>query len=59
VVFVAAGLHGSLLGLTVADLTLTIPLVTWCLCGLFISLPRNLERAARVDGLTRWQTFCV
>jgi multiple sugar transport system permease protein len=57
VVFVAAGLQGSLVGLTVADLTLTIPLVTWCMCGLFGSLPRNVERAARVDGLTRWQTF--
>jgi multiple sugar transport system permease protein len=56
-VFVATGLQGSLVGLAVADLTLTIPLVTWCMCGLFASLPRNMERAARVDGLTRWQAF--
>ncbi len=56
-VFVRTGLQGSLVGLIIADLTLTIPLVAWCMTGLFASLPRNMERAARVDGLTRWQTF--
>jgi len=56
-VFVATGLQGSLVGLAVADLTLTIPLVAWCMSGVFASLPSTTERAARVDGLTRWQTL--
>jgi multiple sugar transport system permease protein len=56
-VFVATGLQGSLVGLGVADLTLTLPLVAWCMSGVFSSLPSTTERAARVDGLTRWQTL--
>jgi multiple sugar transport system permease protein len=55
--FLAVGLQSSLLGLVVIDLTLTIPLIAWIMSGFFASLPYGLERAARVDGLTRWQTF--
>jgi multiple sugar transport system permease protein len=55
--FLAVGLESSLLGLMIIDLTLTIPLIAWIMSGFFASLPRNVERAARVDGLTRWQTF--
>ena len=35
----------------------TIPFATWLLMGFFKSIPRDLEDAAMVDGLTRFQTF--
>jgi len=34
-------------------LTLTIPLGTWVLLGYFATFPRELEQAARLDGLGR------
>ncbi len=56
-IFQVAGLQGTLGGLIIIYLTVTIPLIAWIMSGFFASLPRNMERAARVDGLTRWQTF--
>jgi multiple sugar transport system permease protein len=53
--FVQFGLAGTLPGLVIAHLTLTIPLVAWIMSGFFASLPRSLEQAARIDGLTRLQ----
>ncbi len=55
--FVSLGLQSSIMGLIIIYLTVTIPLIAWIMSGFFASLPRNMERAARVDGLTRWQTF--
>lgn len=55
--FLLIGLQGTLVGLIIIYLTIAVPLVTWIMSGFFASLPRNLERAARVDGLTRWQAF--
>jgi len=55
--FFTLGLQGTLLGLAIAYLTGTIPLVAWVMSGVFASLPRNLEAAARVDGLTRFGAF--
>jgi multiple sugar transport system permease protein len=37
--------------------TFTIPFSTWLLMGFFKSIPGELEDAAMVDGLTRFQTF--
>ena len=56
-IFQVAGLQGTLVGLMIIYLTITIPLIAWIMSGFFASLPHNMERAARVDGLTRWQTF--
>jgi multiple sugar transport system permease protein len=56
-IFQVAGLQGTLVGLMIIYLTITIPLIAWIMSGFFGSLPHNMERAARVDGLTRWQTF--
>jgi multiple sugar transport system permease protein len=56
-IFQVAGLQGTLIGLMIIYLTITIPLIAWIMSGFFASLPHNMERAARVDGLTRWQTF--
>jgi multiple sugar transport system permease protein len=55
--FTRMGLTGGLPGLIAAHLTLSIPLITWIMTGLFSALPRNLEHAARIDGLTRLQTL--
>jgi multiple sugar transport system permease protein len=51
--FGMVGLNGTLLGLTLTYLVLTVPFVTWVLIGFFGSLPKNLENAARVDGCSR------
>jgi multiple sugar transport system permease protein len=55
--FLVVGLQGTIVGLVIIYLTIAVPLITWIMSGFFASLPRNLERAARVDGLTRWQAF--
>ena len=47
------GLLGSYAGLIAVYLTLTIPLGTWVLLGYFATFPRELEQAARLDGLGR------
>jgi multiple sugar transport system permease protein len=51
------GLQGTIRGLVLIYVTLTIPLVVWVMTGFFASLPRTVEAAARVDGNTRWQAF--
>ena len=47
--YVQLGLNGTLFGLIVVTLTVTIPFVTWMLIGYFRNLPQ-VERLARVDG---------
>jgi multiple sugar transport system permease protein len=51
------GLQDSLWALVVIYPTFTVPFATWLLQGFFKSVPRDLEDAALVDGLTPWQTF--
>lgn len=51
------GLQGTVRGLVIVYLTLTIPMVIWVMTSFFSSLPRTVEAAARVDGNTRWQAF--
>ena len=51
------GLLGTIPGLVLADMTLTVPLTTWVLSGYFGSLPIDLDRQARVDGCSRLQLF--
>jgi multiple sugar transport system permease protein len=50
VVFARVGLVNNLLGLVVAYTTFSLPFVTWLLRGYFLSIPRELEDAARIDG---------
>ncbi|MFN8662605.1 MAG: carbohydrate ABC transporter permease [Thermomicrobiales bacterium] len=52
-----AGLQGTLQGLVLIYLTLTVPMVVWVMTSFFGSLPRTVEAAARVDGNTRFQAF--
>jgi multiple sugar transport system permease protein len=51
------GLRNSLQGLVVAYLTFSLPLSIWLLRGFFDSIPQELERAARIDGCTRFGAF--
>jgi multiple sugar transport system permease protein len=51
------GLQDSLWSIVVVYPTFTLPFSIWLLMGFFRSVPRELEDAAMVDGLTRFQAF--
>ncbi|HXH37782.1 MAG TPA: carbohydrate ABC transporter permease [Thermoanaerobaculia bacterium] len=51
------GLQDSLWSIIIVYPTFTIPFSTWLLMGFFKSIPRDLEDAAMVDGLTQWGAF--
>jgi len=53
----AMGLAGTHVGLILIYLTQTIPLIMWVLMGFFATLPAEIEKAARVDGCTRFMAF--
>jgi ABC-type glycerol-3-phosphate transport system permease component len=38
---------------------MTLPLSIWMMCAYFRQLPKSLEEAASVDGLSRWQALGV
>ncbi len=44
-------------GLILAYLTFSLPLAIWLLRGFFANIPEELERAARIDGCTRFGAF--
>lgn len=44
-------------GLIIACLIYTLPLATWLLTNYFLQIPKELEEAAIVDGLTRVQAL--
>ena len=48
------GLRDSLVGLTLAHLTFSVPFSTWVLMGYFKTIPVELEEAALVDGANRF-----
>lgn len=54
--YVRLGLAGTLSGLIIVTLTITIPFVTWMLIGYFRNLP-PIEQLARIDGFSRMETF--
>lgn len=51
------GLTDTLAGLTLAHMIITVPFATWMMRGYFLTIPRELEEAARVDGCSRWQSL--
>ena len=51
------GLQDSLWSIIVVYPSFTIPFSIWLLMGFFKSIPKELEDAAMVDGLTRFQAF--
>jgi trehalose/maltose transport system permease protein len=44
------GLYNRLLGLSLANLTMTLPFTVWILTAFMADLPREIEEAAIVDG---------
>ena len=55
--FGAIGLRGTHIGLILIYLTLTVPLITWVLSGFFGTIPPDLDKAARMDGCSRFTLF--
>jgi multiple sugar transport system permease protein len=53
----ALGLQDSLWSIIIVYPSFTIPFSTWLLMGFFKTIPKDLEDAAMVDGLTRWGAF--
>lgn len=47
----------SLQGLALPYVALTLPLAMWLLVSYFREIPRNIDRAALVDGCTRWDVL--
>jgi multiple sugar transport system permease protein len=54
--YVQLDLVGTILGLVIVTLTITIPFVTWMLIGFFRNLP-PVEQLARIDGFSRLYTL--
>jgi len=51
------GLYDTRVGLIFAYTFMTLPLSVWMMYAYFRQLPKSLEDAALVDGLSRWQAF--
>jgi multiple sugar transport system permease protein len=52
-----AGLLNTRTGIVVANVYLWLPLVIYIMRNFFITIPRELDEAARVDGCTKLQAF--
>lgn len=53
------GLMDNLLSLVITYLAITVPFSIFILTGYFESLPDELDKAARVDGCSRFQTMTL
>jgi multiple sugar transport system permease protein len=47
------GLLDTTIGLIIVDCSLVVPFVLWILSNYFLSIPEELEEAARIDGTSR------
>ena len=52
------GLQDSLWSLVLVYPSFTVPFCTWLLMGFYKAIPRDLEDAAMIDGLSRFGAFC-
>ncbi len=55
--FRAVGLIDSLVAVVIAHISVSLPFTVWILRGHFMTVPIEIEKAARVDGCGRLQTF--
>lgn len=53
------GLYDTHAGLIVLYTFMTLPLTVWMMYAYFRQLPRSLEEAALVDGLSKWQALWI
>jgi multiple sugar transport system permease protein len=53
------GLYDTHHGLILIYTLMTLPLTVWMMYAYFRQLPRSLEEAALVDGLSRWQALWI
>jgi len=53
----ALGLQDSMWSLVLVYPSFTVPFCTWLLMGFFKTVPRDIEEAAMVDGLSRFGAF--
>lgn len=56
-IFLALGLSDSLVALTIAYISITLPFSIWMLRSYIESIPTAMEEAALIDGCTRFQGF--
>ena len=49
-----AGLLGTYWSLIITYLAFSVPLAIWVMRGFILSIPEELEHAARIDGATRF-----
>jgi len=56
-IFLFLGLSDSLVALTIAYISITLPFSIWMLRSYIESIPTALEEAALIDGCTRFQGF--
>lgn len=57
VVLRSIGLTNNVVGVIVAEVSITLPFSIWLLRGYFQGIPIALERAARIDGCSRLGAF--
>lgn len=55
--FTQVHLRGTIPGLVLVQLSITLPVVAWVMIGFFSALPRDVEMCARMDGCTRFDAF--
>jgi multiple sugar transport system permease protein len=57
ILFKSIGLTGTLYGLIITHIVITVPIVVWIMIGFFEDLHPELEEAALVDGCNVWGAF--